>query len=231
MLDHLLVLPETADRTVCLDGATVSVGGSAQTVRLDVFNPDHFGKPYLPADGSELRWPGLTKRKSLKGITDIYPFHGGAIISPRVCKIIESFQTQGIEYIPLDLFHWKTKELVAEWWFMNVFEWRDIFDFSASTFTSEPFQDSWGGLKNLERRFGDQRIKRIEKLVISKSADLSGIFLAKATTEAICMKVFVGFELATAINEGLLTTMYYPFLPFLLKDRMEYPEWPDSVNF
>jgi hypothetical protein len=223
MLDHLLVLPSTMDRTVSFDRAPVSVGGSARTVSIDVFNPDHFGSPYLPTDGSELRWHGLTKRKSLKGITDIYPFHGGAIISPRVRKIIESVQTQGIEYIPLDLFHWKTKELVTEW--------RDIFDFSASTFTSEPFKDHWGGLRNLERRFGSQRIKKIETLVISKSADLSGIFLAKATNEVICMRVFVGFELAAAINEGLPRTMYYPFEPFLLKNRKEGIPLPDFSEF
>jgi hypothetical protein len=206
-------------------GCPVSVHGAGETQPLDTMNPDHFGRSYLPDNGDPLKWFATTLKSSVKEIGEFYPFHGGAMISPRFRKIIEDVQHDGIEFLPLEIRHRSTSEVIDNWWFVNVVIWKEVFDLTKSHVKWEEFAKPLVGWAKLESKFGSKRITKIDSLVAFPAAYDGGLFLAKAPSEIICSRVFIGNELAQRLNFALPKSKKIGFESFLLEDRKLMPSY------
>jgi hypothetical protein len=204
-------------------------------VQLDTLQ--YFGISFLNhAHPEKIIWHAVTKSKSTADLSEFFGFHCGAMVSPRVRSIIEEYGIPNIEFIPLKILHSKGKgwesiaddvKEIGDWWFVNVFNWRDIFDFERSKLEWEDFLQPLVGRSKFEHQFGERRIAKIDELVLLPSADTTGLYLARGPRADICRKVFIGEELAERINADLPPKRRTFFKPFLLKDR---PPPPVRIN-
>jgi len=196
----LLMLPTATNPDLYL-AASGPIGRDAdgQPLFFDTMNPDHFGAQLLPA-GDGIRWIATTTTTDIAALSGFYPFHAGAMISPDMKLALDELQLQDLEYIPLEIRHRTTGSPLAEWWFVNVFGWRDVFDLQASSYDSEEFRHPLSGFQRLEARFGERRATRIKSLLVHPAFKPNGLFLAKFPNEQICMRVFISPEVAKVIR-------------------------------
>jgi hypothetical protein len=219
-MQNPLVLPESSNEELRpLASSPVGFDETGAPIPLNTLDFHRFGKPMLPDAGGALVWQARTPLASTAALRELHPFHSGAMITPRTKRIIEDFGAPEVEFIPLRIIAAATGELLDEWWFVNVFHWRDIFDFRASKLKYRRFPKDPGRSAAVSAQFGARMIVEIEALVATPAAQTGGLFLARGPSEAIWRNVFIGRELAARINDGVPVERQAGFGEFLLKDR------------
>jgi hypothetical protein len=219
-MQNPLILPESSNEELrLLASCPVGFDKTGAPIRLNSLDFYRFGKPMLPDAGGVLVWEARTPLASTAALRELHPFHFGAMITPRTKRIIEDFGAPEVEFIPLRIIAAGTRELLDEWWFVNVFHWRDIFDFPASKLKYRRFPKDPGRSVAVSAQFGKRMIVEIEELVATPAAQTGGLFLARGPSEAIWRNVFIGRELAAQINDGVPVERQAWFGEFLLKDR------------
>jgi hypothetical protein len=130
--DYLLTLPQLMGETIRLvQPCHVGIEPNGDPIKLDAMDPRSFGRSFLADAGPDLLWHARTQCKSLDALKDVYGFHCGAIVSPRAQTIIQEDNIPNIGFIPVEI-HCKNdfNNVLGTWWFVNVFNWRKVFDFS-----------------------------------------------------------------------------------------------------
>jgi hypothetical protein len=197
----LFALPTFTDPNLYLSAkCPLGVDAEGNPAFLDTMNPDHFGSRLLQP-GSEIRWTATTPVMDVGTLSGFDPFHSGAMISPAVKQVLTDLQLEDLEYIPLEVRHRTSGSLLAEWWFVNVFGWRDVFDLDASSYDIEEFRSPATGFQRLEARFGHQRAVRLRSLQLHPRFTPRGLFLARFPNEKVCLRVFVAPDVAEAIRK------------------------------
>ena len=186
-----------------LDGTMLYVDDSESPEQLDTMNYKHFGRPFMREGLPKLEWGARTDAKSISDIAECHCFNSGLLISSRIRALIEAFDRTNLEFIPLKIRQSDSgKLLAADWWYCNVYNWKDAYDFEKSEFESKEFgefSDTYIGKMRLAQRFGPKHISKVTRLEIFPSALEGGLFLARAPMHSICTRVFVGYELGRAI--------------------------------
>lgn len=186
-----------------VDGIRLYEENSNISVPLNVENYKHFGRPFMRKGLPLLQWGARTDAKSISGIAELHCFHSGLLISSRIRAVIEAYDSLNLEFIPLKIWQRNTETLLADdWWFCNVYNWKDAFDFGSSDFDSEDFlelEDGYCGSLRLAQQFGPKLITSVRKLSVLPQALEGGLFLARAPMLRICTRVFVGRELGHEI--------------------------------
>lgn len=186
---------------------------------FNVLDPRCFGQP-LTMPGKELRWSAHTQYRNPRSIPQVIGFHSGAIVSPKAREIIEQHQAPNVEFIPLDIYHKNTDELIAEWWFLNVFNWKKVFDLTRSraSYRDYPFT---GGLAQIDQRFGAQEMFNMEYLEVDVEQTRDPFFLAEVPSTLVWNNVFVSNRLRRELDRAVMK-----------KDRSftrafdNFDEWP-----
>lgn len=237
--DHLLTFRNWNGEELRLIPPTVmEFDAQGEPILFNPMNPNHFGRSFLRPDYAErIVWTADTDEDSTSNINEFHGFHCGATISPRIRRIIEDYGCPNIEFIPVNIVSRRDGRKIDEWSFVNVFDWRDIFDLQRSVATWVDFPQPMAPTFELLRRFGDKLMIKVEELVLLPDADLSGLFLAKGPSETICRNVYIGQELADRINEGMPGNRQATFPRFPLDRRdilrrfRAFPEIrPNTVN-
>lgn len=193
-----------------LDGTKLYVDDCAEPDQFDTMNYKHFGRPFMREGLPKLEWGARTDAESISDIAELHCFHGGLLISSRIRAIIEAYDSTNLEFIPLKVRQNSTGELLADdWWYCNVYNWKDAYDFEKSdvdwvVFPEMP--DSSQGPLRLARQFGDKAITIMRNLVILPEALEGGLYVARAPTTEICSRVFVGHELGRELVVGVNET-------------------------
>lgn len=186
-----------------LYGALLYADDSDIPERLDVMNYKHFGRPFMREGLPKLEWGARTDAKSISDIAHCHCFHGGLLISSRIRAVIETYDSTNLEFIQLKIRQKDSAKLLADdWWYCNVYNWKDAFDFEKSKFELEEIgelRDTYMGDLRLVQQFGPKLITKISRLVALPQALEGGLFLARAPTAKICRRVFVGLELGREI--------------------------------
>lgn len=204
MTKQLLMLPATSRSGLRLEpGNLIEDAGARGKISFNPLDPSQFGRPYATNLVGSISWTATTTCRDADKLDEVYPFYAGAMISPRVREIIENSGAEEVEFIPLTIVDRVSRAPVADWWFVNVFHWLDVFDFKASNVTWQDFAEPVTGWSAFEKRFGDQRIRQFENLTQKRPTGDDRLFLVRAPTEVISAKVFVGYKLAELINRHL----------------------------
>jgi hypothetical protein len=194
------------------------LGGSALLVYeegSDVpvpYDPHHYkqmGRPFLRKGLPILKWEARTEKASISELAECHCFFAGLLISPRIRSIIENYDSPNIEYIPLAIKNIDTGKHLADWWYCNVFNWKDAFDFDSSVGEWVDFpilNDTYHGEFHLMKQFSNKLLINMKKLVVLPSALEGGLFLARAPTGLICRRLFVGHELGREIEANMNDT-------------------------
>lgn len=198
--------------------------GSA--IGLDVLDPWQFGRSILSASATAIRWLATTPFPDVRTLRELYPFHFGAVVSPRVRQLIEEIGAVDVEFIPLTILWEGSGQPIGEWWFVNVFCWRDVFDYSRSRLEYTEFSEELDPWQARSAEFGRAAITEIHELVATPEAFAGGLFLARGSSTAIWSRVFVGTELARRINDGVPPERQVHFQEFLLTGRPQPPRVP-----
>lgn len=228
MTPNPLVLSQWSSEDLWLSSQPKLIVGydrDGHPIPFDVFDFHRWGRPWLPQAGGSMTWTANTNRSSTAELRGMYPFHSGAMISPAVRRIIEEVGAIDVEFIPLRIVNRETGILLDdEWWFVNVFRWKDIFDFAKSRFEYREMPRRIDGSNSVSARFGAVSITEIYDLAVRPQAYTDGLFLARATTEKIWSRVFIGHELALRINEGVPPERQVYFEPFLVQNIPQPPK-------
>ena len=227
-----LALPQwTSEELWLAAGLHVGFHADGTPIPFNVFDfEERWGKPMLPCAGEELVWTATTPCASAAELRGLYPFHFGAMISPRVRRIIEDFDSTEVEFIPLRILSRETGALLEDWWFVNVFHWKDAFDLERSKLEYCEMPPSPRGSAAVSARFGPALITEIYELEALPEACSGGLFLARAPTENIWGRVFIGHELARRINEGVPKDLQVYFQAFALRDIPQPPRLPPALS-
>lgn len=198
----LFALPTFTDPNLHLSAkCSLGLDGDGNPAFLDTMNPGHFGSRLLQS-GSEIRWTGTTPVMDIDTLSGFHPFHSGAMISPTVKQAFDGLAFEDLEYIPLEVRHRQTGALLADWWFVNVFGWRDVFDLNTSSFDFEEFRNPVSGFQRLEARFAQRRACNIRSLQLNPMFTPHGLFLAKFPNEKVCLRVFMAPDVAETIRNA-----------------------------
>lgn len=226
--DHLLTLPGLMGQTIRLaQPCIVGYQPSGEPLLLDTLDPRSFGRSFLAHAGPNLVWRGRTEVKSLDKLKDLYGFHCGAIVSRRARAIIESQQIPNVEFIPVEIFYKNSDTVLGSWWFVNVFNWRKLFDLERSKATYQDFADPAQGLLQISRRFGGRLLADWQRLEVVEGALEDGLALAEAPAERIWSRVFISQGLAEKLNDGLSKDRQIYFEKFWLDGG----RWPQFDQF
>ncbi len=231
-----------------LDGTMLYVDNSDTPEQLDPMNYKHFGRPFMREGLPKLEWGARTDAKSISDIAECHCFNGGLLISSRIRAVIEALDNTNLEFIPLKIRHKNNAKLLADdWWYCNVYNWKDAYDFEKSEFQSEDIialDEEYMGDLLLVKQFGSKIIKKISKLVVMPQALEGGLFLARAPMPKICRRVFVGHELGREIvsivnaraprQKSITLEVFDPtvelnLIPFPSLDKNKPTQSPDSL--
>lgn len=87
-----LVLPEwTSEELFLVPPCPVGFDETGTPFGLDTMDNSLFGQPMLASPDRSLVWDAVTPFSSLTELRELYPFHSGAMVSPRARAIIEGF--------------------------------------------------------------------------------------------------------------------------------------------
>lgn len=215
--EYLLTLPILMGETIRLhQPCHIGHEADGRPIAYDALDPRSFDRSFLDEPGFAPVWHAGTEVESLDELNELYGFHSGAIVSPRVRRIIEEEKVPNVEFIPLEIRTWEAKRLLGEWWFVNVFNWRKVFDFDRSKVSYTDFFQPITGLRTISRRFGELVVRGWQVLEVHQEAITDGLFLAEAPSEALWGNVFISEHLAHQINDGLPKERQIYFTPFWL---------------
>lgn len=225
---YLLMLPELMGGTIRLSNpCPVGREPDGRPVLMNPLDPRSFGRSFLAETGPDTLWHARAEAGSLDDLKDLYGFHCGAIVSPRARAIIEEDGVPNIEFIPLEILQGDSDRMLGQWWFVNVFNWRKVFDFKRSKLAYDDFPLPPQGLNGITLRFGDRFISEWDLLEVDPEALEDGLFLAEAPMERIWSRVYIAERLALRLNEGLPTERRIHFEQFWL-DRGPGPKFDRS---
>jgi hypothetical protein len=229
ILDKPLAFRSNVDN-LRLGGAPILVyeEGSDIPVNYEPHSYKHIGKPFLRKGLPPLEWSAGTEKSSISQLAECHCFDIGLMVSPRIRSVIESYDDTNIEFIPLRVKQMKTGKHLADWWYCNVFNWKDAFDFEKTIgeWVEFPeFRDTYKGSLHLIREFSDKILINIKKLEVLPSALEGGLFLARGPTDKICLRLFVGHELGREIVAKVNETA-----PFIDQIRLEIFDPVDKPN-
>jgi hypothetical protein len=223
--EFLLTLPELmGERIRLVNPCYVGREPTGEPILLNTLDPRSFGRSFIAQAGPDLLWHARTEVKSLDRLKDLHGFHSGAIVSPRAKDIIESENIPNIEFIPVAIRYMDTDTMLGTWWFVNVFNWRAVFDLQRSKVKYVDFYEPITGTRQISRRFGEKLIAEWDILEANKEATGDGLFLAEAPTEKIWNRIFISRHLAERLNEGLPKDRRISFPQFWL-DRGPGPQF------
>lgn len=226
--DYLLTLPELLGDAVRL--AQPCIVGSepgGEPILLNPLDPRSFGRSFLAEAGPDLVWRARAEVKSLEKLNDLYGFHCGAIVSSRARDIIGAQGLPNIEFIPLEILYKSTDTVLGTCWFLNVFNWKKLFELERSKATYQDFPEPVSGLLSISRRFGEQLLTDWQRLEVNEGVIEDGLVLAEAPSERIWNKVFISEELAEKLNHGLPKERQIHFEKFWLDGG----RWPQADQF
>lgn len=199
--EYLLALPILMGDSIRLaQPCMVGRNENSDPILFDPLDPCSFGRSFLSGAGPETVWHARADVRDFKDLKELHGFHCGAIISPRVKSLIEDFGVPNIEFIPLRVLYRDTEEVIANWFFMNVFNWRDVFDFGNSDVDCTDFFQPISGLRKISSSFGERAIADFRRLEVDKRQLRDGLYLARAPMEKIWNNVFISPHLADKIN-------------------------------
>ncbi len=140
--------------------------------------------------------------------------------SKRIKEIVEAENIPNIEFIPMRVFFKMTDELLADMWVINVFNWKDVFDFEKSDliYSETPFGKTVDD--RISCRFGNRRIVDWYYLKVNVDETRDGLFLAKGPSHNIWNYPFISKPLAdkimAAVNPSLPLRQKLSFSRFSL---------------
>jgi hypothetical protein len=127
-------------------------------------------------------------------------------------KIIEDYygstgEAPEIEFLPLQIFHRRKHDvLLGEWWYLNVFHWKEVFDLSRSkgvVYYRPPAEWADMDRAQFQARFAydGKQIYEAEDLAPLPQAYEGGFYLAKLPYHRVLSNLFVGYELGRLMKE------------------------------
>jgi hypothetical protein len=174
-----------------------------------------YGKSITASYGPGLTWRGQVPGRKVDFDQYFHSFSSVILTSPKIKEIIESENIPNIEFIPMRIFYKNTDEFIGHAWAINVFNWKDVFDFDNSdVITNEnPFGEM------LEDRisscFGSKRIIDWDFLKVNVDETQDGLFLAKGPGYHIWKQIYISKPLADKIRAAV-----NPSLP--MRDRIGF---------
>lgn len=142
------------------------------------------------------------------------------LTSRRIKEIIEQENIPNIEFIPMRVFYKQTDEFMADMWVINVFNWKNVFDYAQSDviYNEHPFGEMLED--RISSRFGDKRIIDWNYLKVNIDETKDGLFLAKGPSVRIWQRPFISKSLAdkivAEINSSLNVRQKITFARFSL---------------
>lgn len=199
--EYLLALPILMGEAIRLaPPCTVGRDENSDPISFDSLDPRSFGRSFLSSAGPETVWQARADVRDIGDLKELHGFQSGAIVSPRVKSLIESFRVPNIEFIPLQVLYRDTDEVIASWFFLNVFNWCDIFDFDNSDVDYNEFFQPITGLRKISSSFGERAIVGFRRIEVDKRQLKDDLYLARAPMETIWKNVFISPDLADKIN-------------------------------
>ena len=208
----------------------------------DENSPQHFGQRYQQPDMQQIRWRARCTAKNLNRAEQITIHNTGLILSPRLRQVVEEHDITNVEFIPLDIYHEKSGEQLADdWWALNCFNWKavdDVFDLSSA----ELIWKDWGdpddkvrwkfGLSPRSRymmQFNPRYIGEIISLPARPAAYEGGLFMVRLPRHEFFEKVFMGLELQRHLATYLRRNDLGFWQMYRLKDRIQWASPPSST--
>lgn len=218
------------DDLMLAQGNVIGHDAEGRPIVLDVFDFTWWGQPLLQKATAPLTWTATTNRSSTAELAVLYPFRTGAMVSQAARRIIEEVDATEVEFIPLRIVAEDTGVLLDEWWFVNVFHWRDAFDYSRSKLDYRDMPREPRGSDAVSARFGSKLIVAMYELAVRPEAYSGGLFLARGTTESIWGRVFVGRDLVERLNDGVPPERQVPCYPFFVRNIPQPPPVPTALG-
>lgn len=231
---RLTVLDDRSyDAPIRLMDAFIGYDDQHNPMQHNSSDPDHLGRALLVEGSPMPPWRAESRRKDLDRLWGLYPFDFGAMVSPRIREVIERVSTVGIEFIPLEVYHAKTGVVLGDWWFMNVFNWRQVFDLDRSDVEWRELSGNNPLPMPLQRMFGNRYIRYITRLTALPEAWEGGFYRAAIPQTVTSAKVFLGREMIEALEAarpGIADTFFRSFfLEYFVKAPAVQPVSPERL--
>jgi hypothetical protein len=174
-----------------------------------------YGQSFTASYGPGLTWRGQVPRRKVDFDQYFYSFSSVILTSPKIKEIIEVENIPNIEFIPMRIFYKNTDEFIGDAWAINVFNWKNVFDFDNSeVITNEnPFGEMLED--RISSRFGSKRIIDWDFLKVNVDETQDGLFLAKGPGYDIWKQIYISKPLADKIRAAV-----NPSLP--MRDRIGF---------
>ena len=213
---YLLTIPNSGGPILLMKPLPIGHDDFGNERYFDTLDPDCFGKRLMGQADKGLRWRAASELKWVARLPELNAFYGGVIASPRVKQCIEHFQSDNIEFIPLDIYYEKTDEKIAEWWFINVFNWKDVFDYEISQldYADYEFPTPLNCMTAVSARFGRRPISSWTSLKINKCQTSDGLFLAKSSSRHFWHNIFISMKLANELKKFSIKPNFFFFKYF-----------------
>ena len=186
-----------------------------QPIKIDVSNTRLYGESFTASYGPGLEWRGQINKRNANLDQQFYSFATHILTSQRIKEIVEAENIPNIEFIPARMYYKGTDEFAANMWIINVFNWKDVFDFANSDVITNdnPFSDTIEG--RISRRFGNKWIIDWNFLKVNVDETRDGLFLAKGPSHYFWDQIFISKPLADKIRAAV-----NPSLP--IRDRIGF---------
>lgn len=171
-----------------------------QPIKINVFDTRLYGESFTASYGPGLEWRGQINNRNENLDQQFYSFATFILTSQRIKEIIEAEDIPNIEFVPVRMYYKGTDEFITYMWVINVFNWRNVFDFANSDviFSENPFGEMFED--RISRRFGDKRIIDWNFLKVNVDETRDGLFLARGPMRYFWKQIFISKPLADKIR-------------------------------
>lgn len=199
---------------------------NGEIIKADTSDLRFYGNSYISSYGQGLEWKGQLEYRKVRFDRFFHSFGTLILTSQKIKEVIEEEDIPNIEFIPMRVFYKQSDEFIADMWIINVFNWKDVFDYEQSdlVFNQYPFDQS--AMDRISARFGDKRIINWNYLKVNIDETRDGLFLAKGPSINIWERPFISKPLADKIMAAVNPSLpkrgklaFYPFSLNRLRDR------------
>lgn len=198
---YLLTIPNSSSPISLIKPCPICPDHLGNKREFDTLDPDCFGKSLVAKSSEQIRWRAISDVSTVAKLPELNALYGGLIASPRVKECIERFQSFKLEFIPIDIYYSKTDSKIAEWWFINIYNWKNVFNYGDSKleYAKSDFEKPLNCVTSVSARFGSRAILNWTSLSVNVDQTMDGIFLAESTTKRIWENIFISRHLVDSL--------------------------------
>ena len=148
----------SSSELLLLVGNAIGRNEDGEPIILNSFDPRLYGNSFISSYGTGLEWRAKFEKRKVKPDKFFHSFAMSIITSKRIKDIVEQENIPNIEFIPMRVFYKESDEFIADMWVINVFNWKNVFDYAQSDviYNEYPFGETLED--RISSRFGDKRI-------------------------------------------------------------------------